>query len=51
MYYWSECTFTLEKVLTVFTKPNIHPPYVPGVSLLGTYAREMKMNVHKKNST
>lgn len=53
MYYWSGYKYivTLEKVPAAFMKLNIYLPYVLAVSLLGIYARKMKIYVHKKDST
>lgn len=52
MYYWSgyKYIFTLEKVPTAFMKLNMYLLYVPSVSLLGIYAREMKIYVHQNDS-
>lgn len=51
--YWNgyKHIFTLEKVLAAFMKLNMYLPYVPTVSFLGIYAREMKTHVQKKDST
>ena len=50
-YIFAGCVQTLENILKVIKKLDIHLSYYQSVQHLGTCQREMKTCVHKKLST